>query len=39
LWAIERDGRYITFELGGQASTVVGVWVSSQAEVPYEFCG
>ncbi|UWD82083.1 hypothetical protein NY057_14905 [Curtobacterium flaccumfaciens] len=39
LWSIERDGRYITFELGGQASTVVGVWVSSQAEVPYEFCG
>jgi hypothetical protein len=39
LWTIERDGRHITFELGGQASTVGGVWVSSQAELPYEFCG
>lgn len=38
-WTIERNGNHITFQMAEDAQTTALVWVSSYAEVPYEFCG
>ena len=39
MWTIERNGFHITFQTGSDPTIVSSVWVSTQAEVPYEFCG
>jgi hypothetical protein len=37
-WTIERDGRYITFQLDGTGERVESVWVASTKVPPIELC-
>jgi len=39
LWSIQRDGRFVTFQLGDDGVHVGSVWVGPQALPPYEYCG
>jgi hypothetical protein len=39
LWSIQRDGRYVTFELADDGVHVGSVWVGPNAFPPYEYCG
>jgi hypothetical protein len=38
-WSVQRDGRFITFEMDESGDHVGLVWVGATAEAPYEFCG
>jgi hypothetical protein len=39
LWSVQRDGRFITFEMDESGDHVGLIWVGTTAEPPYEFCG
>lgn len=38
LWSVQTDGRYITFQLGEDGTTIGMIWVGSVAMPPYEYC-
>jgi hypothetical protein len=38
MWSVQADGRYMTFQLGTDGTTVGAIWVGSVAMLPYEYC-
>lgn len=38
MWSVQGDGRFMTFQLGTDGTTVGAIWVGPVAMLPYEYC-